>query len=204
MVYIIFNDILDDYKKMFKSTISHIDGKIITNKYCQEKINLGRNIKYKSKNSINLQSITDNFGIPLGFSVLKGSDSEISNMINVLKEINIEDYNHLKKSNKHKKYFTGDAGYDSSVNCSYLNNIGYTSLIWYNKRKTKNKNIIKKRKLTGHKKEKYKNRHIVENYFSWMDIKIPRLVRIYDKKIKNYMNMVYMATTDLIIGRMCI
>ena len=34
-------------------------------------------------------------------------------MIKVLKEVNIEDYNYLKKSNKHKKYFTCDARYDS-------------------------------------------------------------------------------------------
>ena len=52
---------LDDYKNMFKSKIYHIDGKNITNKYCQEKSKLGRNIKYKSKNNINLQSITDDF-----------------------------------------------------------------------------------------------------------------------------------------------
>ena len=36
----------------------------------------------------------------------------------------------------------------------------------------------------GHKKEKYKKRHIIENCFSWLDIKIPRLARIYDKKNK--------------------
>ena len=37
-------------------------------------------------------------------SILKGSDSEISNMINVLDKINIKDVNYLTKSNKHRKY----------------------------------------------------------------------------------------------------
>ena len=132
-----FDNISDNYKKIYRSKIYHIDSKIITNRYCQEKSNLGRNVKYKSKNSINLQSITDDFGIPLGFSVLKGSDSEIKNMINVLKDVNIEDVNHLKNSNKHKKYFTGDAGYDSLENCSYLNKKGYISLLCIIKEKQK-------------------------------------------------------------------
>ena len=96
------------------------------------------------------------------------------------------------------------AGYDSTENREYLNNKGYTDLIWFNKRNTRDVNIIKKRKLTGHKKYKYKKRHIVENYFSWIDNKIPRLVRIYDKKIENYLNMIYLASIDLIIGRMCV
>ena len=125
---------------------------------------------------------------------LKGSDSEISNMIKVLNEIDIENVSNLQKSNKHKKYFTGVAGcYRSTENREYLNNKGYTDLIWFNKRNTRDVNIIKKRKLTGHKKNKYKKRHIVENYFSWIDNKIPRLVRIYDKKIENYLNMIYLA-----------
>ena len=44
--------ILDKYKKSFNSKLYHIDGKIITNKYCDK----GREFrkKYKSKKSINL------------------------------------------------------------------------------------------------------------------------------------------------------
>ena len=88
-LYMIYDDMLDYYKNMFTSKIYHVDGKINTNRYCQEKYKLGRNIEYKSINSIILQSVIDDFGIPFGFSVLKGSD--------------IKNYNHLKKSNKHKK-----------------------------------------------------------------------------------------------------
>jgi hypothetical protein len=112
-------------------------------------------------------------------------------MINVLDKINIKDVNYLTKSNKHRKYFTGDAGYDSNSNRAYLNNKGYTDIIWSNKRNTKDKDILKKRKIKGNHKDKYKKRNIVENYFSWMDIKIPRLVRLYDKKIKSYLSMIH-------------
>ena len=131
-------------------------------------------------------------------SILKGSDSD-TNMINVLDKINIKDVNYLTKSNKHRKYFTGDAGYDSNSNRAYLNNKGYTDIIWSNKRNTKDKDILKKRKIKGNHKDKYKKRHIVENYFSWMDIKIPRLVRLYDKKIKSYLSMIHISAISLII-----
>lgn len=77
-------------------------------------------------------------------------------------------------------------------------------LFWHNKRNTKNKKQIKENKLKGHKKEKYKSRHIIETYFSWIDNKIPRLAKIYDKYIDNYLNLVYLATIDLIFGRMCV
>lgn len=201
---IMYQIMLTKYTDVNKSKLYHIDGKIIVNKFCNEKDNLGRNIKYKSKNSINLQAVVDNSGIPIGIDVLKGSDSEVSNMVEVLKRIELQDFTHLQNSNKHKKYLSCDAGYDSEINRSFLLSKGYTPLIWFNKRNTKNKKKIKKKKIVGHKKEKYKKRHIVENYFSWIDNKIPRLVRIYDKKITNYLNMVKIAAIDLIMGRMCV
>ena len=37
---------------------------------------------------------------------------------------------------------------------------------------------------------------VVENYFSWMDIKIPRLVRLYDK---NTPSMIHISAISLII-----
>ena len=75
-------------------------------------------------------------------------------MIKVLNEIDIENVSNLQKSNKHKKYFTGFAECCrySTENREYLNNKGCTDLIWFNKRNTRDVNIIKKRKLTGHKK----------------------------------------------------
>jgi hypothetical protein len=202
--YKMYTVMLDEYKKKFKSNTLHIDGKIITNKLCTDSSKMGRNTRYKSKKSINLQAITDEFGIPSGFGILKGSASEISNMIDVLNKINIEDVNYSKKSNKHKKYFTADAGYNSKENVEYLTKKGYSPLIWNNPRNTKNKKLLEKKKLKGKKLEKYKKRHIIENFFSWMESKIPRLGRIYDKKIKNYLNTIYMSSTMLIFGRMCV
>ena len=201
---LMFERILNIYKSQYKSNIYHIDGKIVTNKYCIEQDKLGRNIKYKSKNSINVQSIVDNYGISQGFYILKGSDSEVNKMTDVINEINMPDYNYLNKSNRHKKYFTGDAGYSSFKNNIFLTKKGYKPLIWYNKRNVQNPDIIEEHKLKGHQKEKYKNRHIIENSFSWIETKTPRLSKLYDKKITGYMNMLYTASIDLMLNRICV
>ena len=55
----------DKYEILFESDSYHIDGKIITNKGCNEIEQLGRNVKYKSKQSINIQTVVDEKGIPL-------------------------------------------------------------------------------------------------------------------------------------------
>ena len=79
------------------------------------------------------------------FLYLKGSDSEIRNMIKVLNEIDIENVHHLQKSNKYNKYFTGVVGCCrySTENHEYLNNKGYTNLIWLNKRNIEHLDIYK-------------------------------------------------------------
>ena len=46
-----YNVMLDKYKDIYRSNIYHIDGKIIV-KYCIESDKMGRNTRYKSKNSI--------------------------------------------------------------------------------------------------------------------------------------------------------
>ena len=204
VIDVMYKLILKKYKKYYSSKCYYIDGKIITNKYGCNPLKLGRNIKYKSKNSINVQALTDAKGICLGIFSLKGSDSEVSNMIDVLNNMGIDDCNKYKKSNRHKKYFIADAGYDSKGNLEYLRKKGYVPIIWHNKRKTKNIDVINKRKIKGHLMEKYKTRHKAENFFAWIDNKIPRLARIYDKDIKNYLNMMYVGMIDLIIGRMCV
>ena len=91
-----YENILNKYKNHVKTKMYHNDGKIIVNKCCDQKELLGRNTKYKSKNSINLQTVTDEFGIPIRFSILSGSASEIGNMVKVLNDIDIEDANHTK------------------------------------------------------------------------------------------------------------
>ena len=187
----------------------HSLSKIITNKYGHNPIKLGRNVKYKSKNSVNIQAITDENGICLGLSPIKGSSSEVSNVINVLDDINLDDCNKYKKSNRHKKYFIADAGYNSKNNMEYLENKGYVPIIWYNKRNTKNNKIIERNKIKGNKLKKYKTRYKADIFFSQLflrnrrriDTKTPRLAKIYDSNIENFINSIYLSIIDIAFGK---
>jgi hypothetical protein len=75
-------------------------------------------------------------------------DSEDGNFIEVLNKIDIEDAN--KSKNLISAAAFGDAGCDPSRNIKFLNDKGYTDLIWMNRRNIKG-----------------------ENYFSWIENKSP-------------------------------
>jgi hypothetical protein len=74
-------------------------------------------------------------------------------------------------------------------------------LIKWNKKNTKNKDIIKKNKFTKKENRVYKKRIIVENFFSWKDIMIPRSDKIYDRKILNFMGLFLLLSAMLIIKK---
>jgi hypothetical protein len=192
----------------YKNTHPHtkhvyIDGHIVTNRYgtCD---NVGRCTYFKSKNGCNLQSIVDDNGIGLGFNIVKGSASESKALIDTLNSSKVDDASKYEKSKKFRKYFIADAGYDAQKNREFILSKGYKPLIWANKRNTKNKKKIKAMKLNKKEMKHYKTRHIIENSYSWMETKIPRLSKIYDKKISNYMNMVYVANIDIILSKKCV
>ena len=113
--------------------------------------------------------------------------------------------NKKNQKKKYRRYFIADAGQDLSCDTNeirdFLSGKGYEPLIWANKRNTKNKEKLKAKKLNKKQIKHYKTRHIIENSYSWMETKIPRLSKIYDKKVQNYMNMVYLANIDIILSR---
>ncbi|MFW9952213.1 MAG: hypothetical protein ACFFKA_19000, partial [Candidatus Thorarchaeota archaeon] len=75
---------------------------------------------------------------------------------------------------------------------------GYTVIIPFNKRNTKDKNKIKQ--LTQKQKEKFKKRIIVENYYSWIKM-IPKLMFVTDKSINAYSQIFKLVTAVLIFNR---
>jgi len=89
------------------------------------------------------------------------------------------------KVNRHKQYFLGDSGYNSKKNYAYLKEKGYNPLIAYNKKNTKNPNILQKNKMNQKEKNIYQHRHIVENGFAWL--KSRTVINImYQKNIMSY------------------
>ena len=87
------------------------------------------------------------------------------------------------------------------INESHLKDLGFKPLIWKNKRGTKDKQKLKKFLFNKSDRKEYLKRHIVENSFSWMKTKVPRLEKIYDKNISNYYNMVLMAVCSGMLKR---
>ena len=194
---------INDYREENKCTKHvYIDGHIVTNRYGVNDI--GRCTYFKSKNGYNLQTIVDDNGIGLGYMIDKASESEGKMLIETFNSSKIDDANKYKKSKKYRRYFIADAGYDTNEIRGFLSGKGYEPLIWANKRNTKNKEKLKAKKLNKKQIKHYKTRHIIENSYSWMETKIPRLSKIYDKKVQNYMNMVYLANIDIILSRKCV
>ena len=185
-----------------------IDGKIIINKFGTKSI--GRCIKFKSKNTINrarkrrLQLLVDGNGTGLGCVIMPGNNSEISNMISILNKIGLPDANKWKKSKRFRKKFIADAGYNSERNKEFIKEKGYIPLIWYNKRKTKCEKKIKENKLTKKEMVVYKKRHLVENMNAWIEQIIPRMAKVFDKKIRNYLSMVELAFIYLFFKKGCV
>lgn len=195
--------VLYEYKKVNKHTKHlYIDGHIITNKYANQHV--GRCVYYKSKYAYNLQSIVDDNGIPFGIFIDKANKDELNMLIPTFNNSYLDDATKYINSKKYKRYFICDAGYDSKKNEQFLKSKGYIPLIWRNFRNTKNKEIIKQKKLNKYQTKHYKTRHIIENSFSWIETKIPRLSKIYDKKIQNYVSLVYMSIMDLIFTKICV
>ena len=171
------------------TTHIYIDGQIVTNKFGVT--NKERCTYYKSKNSYNLQAFADDNGVPLIFSLHKGSAYEERLLIDLFKKSNINDGHKYEKSKRYKQYFIANSGHDQKYNTKFLKDKDYEPLIWYNKRK-----------FNKHQNTHYKRRHIIETLFSWLECKIPRLIKMFDKKIENYLNLAYLASADILFSQL--
>ena len=87
-------------------------------------------------------------------------------------------------------------------NTEYIKKQKLIPIIKQNIRKTKDKQKIKKKKFTKKEQKIYNKRIIVENFFSWKDLIIPRTDKIYDKKISNFFGMMLIMTSDIILNKM--
>ena len=59
-----------------------------------------------------------------------------------------------------------DSDYDSKRNRRFLKKRGYNAIIKYNKKNTKDKELLKQQKFTKKEKEIYKKRMRIESFFS--------------------------------------
>lgn len=172
-------------KPVTKLKEQYTDTTNIQNKYGSEGV--GRNVCCKGKNITKISTITDSSGIAISIGTYEGNrhDSEI-----FIDQMNDEKKRMTDKEVKNKTMMA-DKGYDSSKVRKILQEKGYSTIIAYNKRNTKNQAKI--RKLNEKEKKKYKNRVRVEYLF----MKLKRFRRIdirYDRDKKMYDTFVLMAS----------
>ena len=160
-----------------------IDVTKISNKNGSE--NIGINVEYKKKNVTSLTVICDSNKIPIGIQYMDVNirpnkkntfNHEIKNVQNTLNTIPI-DFKY------HKVNLIGDKGYITQEKFK----LGHKKIPIITP-KRKNQKI----QNTNIEKELLKDRYKIENFFAH----IKTFNRIYlrkDKKIKNYMNFVYMG-----------
>ena len=183
-----------DYSNCLLLLIS-IDSSFIKNECSEKGAFNGYN---KKKRLFKLSTIVDINGVPLSAIVKPGnmSDQKLAdiNFDNLL--VNIIPNS---KNNKHKRYLLADSGYDTVEIHSKINNMNITPVIWFNRRNTKDEELIEKRKFNKFQSNVYRKRTIVENFFSWI-YKNRRVNRRYDKKLINYKSFLYMAFIKIILN----
>ena len=195
----IYTDIL---KKYFKTNISgklkylSIDSSFIKNEYAS---NVDFNNQYKKKRLSKLSLIVDSKGVPISSILKAGNISDQSLFNSNFKDILI-DITCNNKNNKHKRYLLADSGYDSVAIKNKIKEYNIIPIIRYNKRNTKNKNIIAVNTLTKKESDTCIKRMVIENCFSWL-YKNRRLCKRYDKQNIVYLNFLYIAFIKIIIKR---
>jgi len=172
------------------------DTSFIPNKFCS---NLSRNKFYKSKKGLKISSINDANGIPLSLFIDKGSIQDPKFINKTFDMILIDpNTNKYKNSNRHKQYLLADKGYDSKKVRKIAADKGYSVIIPYNKRNTKDKTKIKI--LTPKQEKIYNKRIIVENYYAWIKM-TPKLMFVIEKSINMYLQLLKLTTCILIFNR---
>ena len=153
------------------------------------------------KKYIKISAITDSLGAALGIGIVSGIRNDVSTVEETIEKIPIE-LNTLKNSkhNRYKQTFLADSGYRSKKNITILENMGYTPIIAYNKRNTKNKEIIKKNSFTKKQKKIYKKRGIIESFFSWIK-RFPVINQNYQKILTSYNGLLLLAASVLISNK---
>jgi transposase len=196
----IHEKILTDYvnSDQLSKNIVSIDSQFIRNRFMSSKSKIiGRNKYYKNKKGTKLTVIVDNKGAPLTLSVDNGCKHDSKILINecmkLLKTIDIKREDNIS--------LLADSGYDSHANKEFLKSKRIIPVIKWNKKNTKNPKIIKRNKFTKKQKKIYNKRIVVENFFSWKDLIIPRSDKIYDRKIQNFIGMLLIMASIIILKK---
>ena len=168
-----------------KFKYQQIDTSYVMNKNGKEE--LGRNKHFKNKNCYKVSAVVDTNRIPLLTIVEPGNKNDakigLANIDQLSENVNIINV-------KCNPYMLADKMYDTIEFRDKCITHNYKPIIDYNRRNTKNTELIKK--LTKKEKEIYKKRIKVENTFCILK-KYKRLQNIYDSYLSTYESFVHLA-----------
>lgn len=195
LLYEAYKDILTEYFKKSakkKLDIQLTDTTVIVNRNGYDKIGYS---KYNGrKKYTKISCISDANGIPINIQLYSGSKSDSKILVDHLNKPNIIDDS---LNEQHKSIMLADKGYDSKEIRKKLRAMGYTAIIDYNKRNTKDPAKIKT--LTEDERKIYKNRVNIEYKFGELK-RYRRIYLRYDGKSSNYMGFIYLACMDIIMS----
>ena len=106
--------------------------------------------------------------------------------------------NKYKSSNRHKQYMLADKGYDTKEIRKFITKNGYTPIIDYNKRNTKDK--LKLNKLSAKDIQKYNKRIKVENSYAHLKL-IPKIDKCIEKTQLSYLYIVELIHSIYVFNR---
>lgn len=192
------NHLLSDRTKRKNNKIKSMNEQNPTNKQKKEETFIDYNKYNGRKKYFKISVLTDSYGVPLTSTIIQSKESDNISLIKTINGMSIN-LNTLKNSkiNRYKQYLLADSGYDSHKNKRFLKKLGYTPVIKYNKRNTKDKTIIKKNKFTKEENKIYKKRSIIESFFSWIK-NFPVINQNYQKTVKSYNGLLLLASSILI------
>ena len=120
------------------------------------------------KRYLKLSMLADSYGTPLGCTIIRGNEHDTLTIKETIDSVpvNLNTMNN-SRHNQYKQFLLADSGYSSLDNVNYLKQLGYTPIIAYNQRNTKNEEIINANQFTDKELEIYENRKTIESSFAW-------------------------------------
>ena len=192
------NNLLNDKAKRKNKKIRVNNKKIPLGKKIKEQSFIDFNKYNGRKKYFKVSVLTDSYGTPITSTMISSKQSDNISIKETIQKIPIN-LNTLKNSsnNRYKQYLLADASYHSNKNKAYLKKLGYSPIIKFNKRNTKDKEKISKNTFNKNEEKRYTKRRIIESFFSWIK-KYSVINQNYQKSINSYNGLFLLACTIFI------
>ncbi len=161
------------------------------------------NIFFSTIVSIKKDIIVNSYGYILAHNTSSSKRPDSQSLAEIVKKLPAS-LNTKKNSkvNRYKQNFLADSGYSTKANKLLLEKKGYTPIIRFNKRNTKNKTILAQNKMSPKKKQIFKKRYVlrfhlqaqlvVEATFAWLKNR-PVINQVYERSVTSYNGLFALA-----------